>query len=140
MLAVQRSHHRSTRHRPPTCWLCALVVARRHLSIGRYHQHSVDALDDTKSPLEFFKATYPNTGGFKREDDDWRAFLGRFGITGRLQTNKIEQLSEGQKSRLIFAMMCMKVKTSAREHACRRRRSRWLTVSFLMTHMLTTHR
>lgn len=31
-----------------------------------------------------------------------------FGITGRLQTNKIGMLSEGQKSRLIFAMMCMK--------------------------------
>lgn len=33
----------------------------------------------------------------------------RYGITGRLQTSKIGQLSEGQKSRLIFAMMCMKV-------------------------------
>jgi ATP-binding cassette subfamily F protein 2 len=34
--------------------------------------------------------------------------LGRYGIAGRLQTNKIGMLSEGQKSRLIFGMMCMK--------------------------------
>eukprot|EP00878_Enallax_costatus_P000419 GHUV01000509.1.p1 GENE.GHUV01000509.1~~GHUV01000509.1.p1 ORF type:complete len:618 (+),score=174.18 GHUV01000509.1:250-2103(+) len=84
------------------------VTRHTHLSIGRYHQHSVEALDDNMAPLEFFKHTYPNTGGFKREDDEWRAYLGRYGITGRLQTCKIGQLSEGQKSRLIFAMMCMK--------------------------------
>jgi ABC-type Mn2+/Zn2+ transport system ATPase subunit len=28
--------------------------------------------------------------------------------SGRLQTTKIGMLSEGQKSRLVFAMMCMK--------------------------------
>ena len=33
----------------------------------------------------------------------------RYGVSGRLQTAKIGMLSEGQKSRLIFAMMCMKV-------------------------------
>jgi ATP-binding cassette subfamily F protein 2 len=48
-----------------------------HLSIGRYHQHSTDALDNNMSPLEFFAYTYPNTPTFKRETDEWRAFLGR---------------------------------------------------------------
>ncbi|KAF6251500.1 flagellar associated protein [Scenedesmus sp. NREL 46B-D3] len=67
-----------------------------------------DALDNSMSPLEFFAFTYPNTPTFKRETDEWRAYLGRYGITGRLQTCKIGMLSEGQKSRLIFAMMCMK--------------------------------
>lgn len=38
----------------------------------------------------------------------------RYGITGRLQTCKIGMLSEGQKSRLIFAMMCMKVSPCVR--------------------------
>jgi energy-coupling factor transporter ATP-binding protein EcfA2 len=127
------------------------VTRHTHLSIGRFHQHSVEALDDSKSPLDFFKvgargwgwvgvagapgrprsrerprpcsgaarhrsasprphlapprcdtspprrirppqATYPNVGGFKREDDEWRSYLGRFGVTGRLQTNKIGQV------------------------------------------------
>jgi ATP-binding cassette subfamily F protein 2 len=84
------------------------VTRHTHLSIGRYHQHSVDCLDSSMTPLEFFAYTYPNTGGFKRDVDEWRAFLGRYGVTGRLQTAKIGMLSEGQKSRLIFAMMCMK--------------------------------
>ncbi|WIA10679.1 hypothetical protein OEZ85_010859 [Tetradesmus obliquus] len=84
------------------------VTRHMHLSIGRYHQHSTDALDNSMTPLEFFAFTYPNTPTFKRETDEWRAFLGRYGITGRLQTSKIGMLSEGQKSRLIFAMMCMK--------------------------------
>ena len=50
----------------------------RHLSIGRYHQHSVDCLDSNMTPLEFFAHTYPNTATFKRDVDEWRAFLGRW--------------------------------------------------------------
>lgn len=84
------------------------VTRHAHLSIGRYHQHSVDQLDPTKTVLDFFKATYPNGPTFKREEEEWRAYVGRYGITGRLQTTKIGMLSEGQKSRIVFAMMCMK--------------------------------
>eukprot|EP00882_Tetradesmus_deserticola_P006325 GHRQ01006654.1.p1 GENE.GHRQ01006654.1~~GHRQ01006654.1.p1 ORF type:complete len:528 (+),score=237.91 GHRQ01006654.1:258-1841(+) len=53
------------------------VTRHTHLSIGRYHQHSTDALDNSMSPLEFFAFTYPNTPSFKRETDEWRAYLGR---------------------------------------------------------------
>jgi hypothetical protein len=35
--------------------------------------------------IEFFRHTYPNTLTFVREVDEWRAYLGRFGISGRLQ-------------------------------------------------------
>jgi hypothetical protein len=35
--------------------------------------------------LDFFRSTYPNTMTFTREVDEWRAYLGRFGISGRLQ-------------------------------------------------------
>ena len=35
--------------------------------------------------LEFFRFTYPNNMTFTREVDEWRAYLGRFGISGRLQ-------------------------------------------------------
>ena len=33
--------------------------------------------------------------------------MGRYGVSGRMQTTKIGCLSEGQKCRIIFAMMCM---------------------------------
>ena len=78
-----------------------------HLTIGKYHQHSVEVLDNSMAVLDFFRATYPNTLTFKREVDEWRAFLGKYGCSGKMQTMKIGQLSEGQKSRLVFAMICM---------------------------------
>lgn len=56
---------------------CRCHCCCRHLSIGRYHQHSVDCLDANMTPLEFFAYTYPNTPTFKRDTDEWRAFLGR---------------------------------------------------------------
>lgn len=77
------------------------------LSIGKYHQHSVDVLDKAMTPLDFFMTQYPNTLKFKREMEEWRAYLGRYGVSGRMQTQKIGELSEGQQSRLVFAMICM---------------------------------
>lgn len=44
----------------------------------------------------------------QRDVDGWRAFLGRYGISGKLQTTKISHLSEGQKSRIVFGILCMK--------------------------------
>lgn len=68
-------------------------------------QSTVDCLDEEKTVLEFFRLTYPNEGTFKRDEEEWRSYLGRFGVTGRMQTTKIGHLSDGQKSRLVFAMM-----------------------------------
>ena len=39
--------------------------------------------------------------------EEWRGFLGRYGVTGKMQTTRIGELSEGQKSRIVFAMLCM---------------------------------
>jgi len=83
------------------------VSRHMHLSVGKYHQHSVEVLDNTATCLDFFRQSYPNTATFKREVDEWRSFLGRYGVSGKMQTMKIGQLSEGQKSRLVFAMICM---------------------------------
>jgi len=38
-------------------------------------------------------------------EEDMRSWLGRFGVTGGPQTQKIETLSDGQKSRVIFSYM-----------------------------------
>ena len=50
---------------------------------------------------------YPNTDKFQRDVDQWRGFLGRYGVSGKMQTVKIGTLSEGQKSRIVIAMICM---------------------------------
>ena len=59
-------------------------VVTRHpsLLIGKYHQHSVDVLDKSKTVLDFFMSTYPNTMKFKRDLDEWRGYLGRYGVSG----------------------------------------------------------
>mmetsp|Transcript_6780 Transcript_6780/g.7767 ORF Transcript_6780/g.7767 Transcript_6780/m.7767 type:complete len:603 (+) Transcript_6780:211-2019(+) len=83
------------------------VSRHSHLVVGRFYQHSVDQLDNHKTVIEFMQHTYPNNEKFKRDLEEWRAYVGRFGISGRLQTQQIGCLSEGQKSRIVFAMMCM---------------------------------
>ena len=84
-----------------------VITRHPHLSIGRYYQHSADLLDMNATVLEFFKNTYPNTTTFVRDEEQWRSFLGRYGISGKLQSTKIEQMSDGQKSRIVIATICM---------------------------------
>ena len=71
-----------------------------HLKMGRFTQHFVDVLDLSKTPLEFFEATYP---GDPR--DEQRKYLGRFGVSGKMQMQRMSELSDGQKSRVVFAKL-----------------------------------
>ncbi len=80
------------------------------LSLLFLHAHSVDCLDPTKTVLQFFKDTYPNdiNVGFQRSEEEWRGFIGRYGISGKMQNTKISMLSDGQQSRIVFAMICLR--------------------------------
>jgi len=80
------------------------VSRHSHLKIGRYHQHSADQLDLAACPLDFFRSYFPN---IQMETEEWRAAIGRYGITGNQQTAAIGTMSDGQKSRLIFALIAM---------------------------------
>jgi ATP-binding cassette subfamily F protein 2 len=79
---------------------------RRHLDlkIGRYHQHSTDQLDNEKCVLDFFMEYYPDK---KMEVEEWRKSIGRYGISGSQQKQRIGTLSDGLKSRIVFAMMAI---------------------------------
>lgn len=82
-------------------------AVRRHLNlqIGRYYQHSVDQLEGDCSPLEFIIKSFPE---YKREEKEWRQVLGRYGLAGELQKSKIKTMSDGLKTRLVFALMSVK--------------------------------
>jgi len=71
-----------------------------HLKLGRFTQHFVDVLDMEKTPLEFFAEHYPND-----PYDEQRKYLGRFGVSGKMQVQKMAELSDGQKSRVVFAKL-----------------------------------
>jgi len=88
------------------------VKRHNHLRIGVYNQHSAEVLPGDKSPLEFLQEKYAEgitttQGVQKLETDQWRAKLGRYGVTGELQTRKIETMSDGQKSRVVFTLISL---------------------------------
>jgi len=82
-----------------------MVRAHQQLRMARYHQHLQDALDDSLSPLEFMKQEFPDLAP---TPEIMRQQIGRFGLTGKAQTLPIKYLSDGQKSRVIFAWLANK--------------------------------
>lgn len=76
------------------------VRPHAHLRISKFTQHFIDVLNLAMTPLEYFMSLWPD---MSREDG--RKFLGRFGISGSVQTQIMGQLSDGQKSRVVLAKM-----------------------------------
>ncbi|KAF4121866.1 ATP-binding cassette, subfamily F, member 2 [Geosmithia morbida] len=80
------------------------VTRHTHLKLGMYSQHSAEQLDLTKSSLDFVRDKYKD----KSQDYQyWRQQLGRYGLTGEAQTALMGTLSEGQKSRIVFALLAI---------------------------------
>jgi len=78
------------------------MVRRHHkLRIAWYHQHLTEQLDLTLSPLEFMMKQFPD----EKEPEQMRRIIGRYGITGKNQTCPIKILSDGLKSRVVFAWL-----------------------------------
>jgi len=77
------------------------VRKHQHLKFGRYHQHLHEILDMEMSALKWMLRTFPE----EKEEERMRKFLGRYGLTGKQQTCPIKNLSDGQRSRIIFAWL-----------------------------------
>jgi len=77
------------------------VRPHSHLRMARFTQHFEDVLDLTKTPIDYFKSKIMP----KSEIDQIRAWLGRYGCTGAVQSQIMGQLSAGQKARIVFAIM-----------------------------------
>ncbi|EFR00632.1 ATP-binding cassette sub-family F member 2 [Nannizzia gypsea CBS 118893] len=81
-----------------------VVTRHTHLKLGMYSQHSAEQLDLTKSALDFVRDKYSE----KSQDYQyWRQQLGRYGLSGESQTALMGTLSEGQKSRIVFAILAI---------------------------------
>eukprot|EP00217_Crustomastix_stigmatica_P007320 CAMPEP_0183789458 /NCGR_PEP_ID=MMETSP0803_2-20130417/434_1 /TAXON_ID=195967 /ORGANISM="Crustomastix stigmata, Strain CCMP3273" /LENGTH=639 /DNA_ID=CAMNT_0026033629 /DNA_START=85 /DNA_END=2004 /DNA_ORIENTATION=+ len=83
------------------------INRHQHLVLGQYHQHSTDVLDLDMSPLAFMRKMFPPSE-VKRSEEMWRSYLDNYGFNTKQQTTDIGKLSDGQKSRLVFAIMCMR--------------------------------
>lgn len=80
------------------------VIQHTHIKLGVYSQHSQDQLDLTKTPLDFVRDRFSN---ISQDYQYWRQQLGRFGLTGEGQTSQMATLSEGQRSRVVFALLAI---------------------------------
>lgn len=80
------------------------VSRHTHLKLGMYSQHSAEQLDLTTTALEFVRSKFSH----KSQDYQfWRQQLGRYGLSGESQTALMGTLSEGQKSRIVFALLAI---------------------------------
>lgn len=73
-----------------------------HLKISRFTQHFEEKLDLSMTPLDFFKQKLMP----KEPIEKIRALLGRYGCSGDMQSQVMDQLSAGQKARIVFAIIC----------------------------------
>jgi ATP-binding cassette subfamily F protein 2 len=81
--------------------LDGMVKRHNHLKIGQYHQHLTELLPLDKSPLQYMTEQYGQDMG----EEKMRAAIGKFGITGKNQTMAMRKLSDGLKSRVVFAWL-----------------------------------
>ena len=80
--------------------LVGSIRPHAHLRISKFSQHFIDVLDLQMNPIDYFMDIWKDL-----TLPEARKFLGRFGITGQVQTTKMEHLSDGQKSRVVLAKM-----------------------------------
>jgi energy-coupling factor transporter ATP-binding protein EcfA2 len=80
--------------------LVGTVRPHAHLRFSKFSQHFIDVLDLEMSPIDYFMKLWVD---LTREDA--RKFLGRFGVSGSVQTTIMGHLSDGQKSRVVLAKM-----------------------------------
>ncbi|KAL3939691.1 MAG: hypothetical protein SGBAC_005636, partial [Bacillariaceae sp.] len=77
------------------------IKKNMHLKISRFTQHFEDKLDLSMTPLDFFKQKLMP----KETIEKIRSLLGRFGCSGGQQSQVMDQLSAGQKARIVFAII-----------------------------------
>jgi ATP-binding cassette subfamily F protein 2 len=79
-----------------------MVRAHPHLRIARYHQHLAEHMDLKLTPLEFMMNEFPDVA---QKGEIMRGQIGRYGLTGKTQVLPMESLSDGQRSRVVFAWL-----------------------------------
>jgi len=77
------------------------IKRNMHLKVSRFTQHFEDKLDLSKTPMDYFKQDLMPTEPI----ETIRCLLGRFGCSGAMQSQTMDQLSAGQKARIVFAII-----------------------------------
>ncbi|XP_038971266.1 ABC transporter F family member 1-like isoform X1 [Phoenix dactylifera] len=84
--------------------LDGMVRRHNHLRIAQFHQHLAEKLDLEMPALQFMMKEYPGN-----EEERMRAAIGKFGLSGKAQVMPMKNLSDGQRSRVIFAWLAWRL-------------------------------
>ena len=76
------------------------------LSIGRFHQHSADILDLSKTPVEYISDKFKERYSYDKIEE-WRSLIGSYGIPSELHFKPIGIMSEGLKTRLALCEIAL---------------------------------
>ena len=74
----------------------------RRMKVGWFHQHQIEALDPGETPLDLMRRALPQATESQR-----RARLGAFGMTVEKAETKAQDLSGGERARLLLNMVAM---------------------------------
>ncbi|GMN25001.1 hypothetical protein TIFTF001_000778 [Ficus carica] len=80
--------------------LDGMVRRHNHLRIAQFHQHLAEKLDMEMPALQYMLKEYPGN-----EEEKMRAAIGKFGLSGKAQVMPMKNLSDGQRSRVVFAWL-----------------------------------
>lgn len=78
-----------------------MITRHHHLRMFKMDQHTTKQVDGNMTSLEWMLKSFPE----EINKDNVRSAVGMYGITGEQQNLPIRMLSDGQKCRLVFAMM-----------------------------------
>ncbi|KAG6511994.1 hypothetical protein ZIOFF_030083 [Zingiber officinale] len=81
-----------------------MVRRHNHLRIAQFHQHLAEKLDLDMPALQYMMKEYPGN-----EEERMRAAIGKFGLSGKAQVMPMKNLSDGQRSRVIFAWLAWRL-------------------------------
>jgi len=74
----------------------------KKMKVGWFHQHQIEAMDPTDTPLEIIRREMPDASESSR-----RSRLAQFGLAFEKQETKVEALSGGERARLLLNMVAM---------------------------------
>ena len=72
------------------------------MRVGWFHQHQIEAMDPTDTPLEIIRRAMPEASESSR-----RSRLAQFGLPFEKQETKVEALSGGERARLLLNLVAM---------------------------------
>eukprot|EP00033_Pygsuia_biforma_P000284 GCRY01000349.1.p1 GENE.GCRY01000349.1~~GCRY01000349.1.p1 ORF type:complete len:727 (+),score=258.10 GCRY01000349.1:157-2337(+) len=78
------------------------VYKNSRLRLGYFSQHHVDTLELGTDPVHLLQSRFPG-----KQIVEYRQHLGKYGIIGDTALQKIDTLSGGQKSRVMFALIAL---------------------------------